>query len=158
MPEVQAGTRVRPLDELDLGAVTRIDERITGKYRPEFWEQRVGYYLRRDPEASRVAEADGKLVGFMMGDIRQGEFGLEEPTGWIERFGIDPDYRGRDLGKRLFDAVVGHFRASGVRTLRTLVSVDDPGIAGFLEAMGFQPSPLRALEMNISGPSTRRAP
>jgi ribosomal protein S18 acetylase RimI-like enzyme len=158
MPEVQAGTRVRPLDELDLGAITRIDERITGKYRPEFWEQRVGYYLRRDPEASRVAEVDGKLVGFMMGDIRQGEFGLEEPTGWIERFGIDPDFRGRDLGKQLFDAVVGHFRGGGVSTLRTLVSVDDQGIAGFLEAMGFTPSPLRALEMNISATSTKRTP
>ena len=90
MAKVAAGTRIRPLDELDIGAIVRIDERITGKYRPEVWEQRVGYYLRRDPEASRVAEVDGKVVGFMLGDVRAGEFGLEQPSGWIERFGIDP--------------------------------------------------------------------
>lgn len=155
MPEVQAGIRVRPLDELDLGAITRIDERVTGEYRPDVWEERVGYYLRRDPEASRVAEVDGKVVGFMMGDIRQGEFGLEEPSGWIERFGIDPDFRGRDLGKRLFDAVVGHFRDNGVKTLRTLVNAEDKGIAGFLKAVGFVPSPLQALEMDIPENSSR---
>lgn len=149
MPEVQAGPRVRPLDELDLGAITRIDERITGEYRPEVWEDRVGYYLRRDPDASQVVEMDGKVVGFMMGDIRGGEFGIEEPGGWIERFGIDPDYRGKDLGKRLFDAITGHFANQGVKTLRTLVNANDEGIGGFLKAMGFRPAPLTALEMKI---------
>lgn len=149
MPEVHAGPRVRPLDELDLGAITRIDERISGRYRPEVWEDRVGYYLRRDPDASQVVEMDGKVVGFMMGDIRGGEFGIEEPSGWIERFGIDPDYRGKDLGKQLFGAVTAHFGAQGVRTLRTLVNANDKGIAGFLEALGFTPAPLTALEMQI---------
>src|SRR5882762_805736 len=66
MPETQAGTRIRPLDELDISAIVRIDERIGGIYRPDIWEQRVGFYLRRDPGASQVAEADGKVVGFML--------------------------------------------------------------------------------------------
>ena len=149
MPEVQAGPRVRPLDELDLGAITKIDERISGQYRPEIWEERVGYYLRRDPDASQVVEIDGKVVGFMMGDVRNGEFGIEEPSGWIERVGIDPDFRGRDLGKHLFAAVTGHFRNQGVRTLRTLVHKKDKGVSGFLQAMGFEPAPLQALEMSI---------
>jgi ribosomal protein S18 acetylase RimI-like enzyme len=150
MPEVQAGQRVRPLDELDLGAITRIDERISGQYRPEIWEERVGYYLRRDPDASQVVEVGGKVVGFMMGDIRNGEFGIEEPSGWIERFGIDPDYRGKDLGKHLFAAVTEHFRDQGVRTLRTLVHENDAGVSGFLQAMGFKAAPLQALEMTIA--------
>ena len=144
-----SGTRIRPLDELDIGAIVRIDERITGKYRPEVWEQRVGYYLRRDPEASRVAEVDGKVVGFMLGDVRAGEFGLEEPSGWIERFGIDPDHRGRDLGRLMFDAMVAHFKAGGAHTVRTLVDRKDAEVAGFLRALGLSPSPLEALEMRL---------
>ena len=155
MPEVQAGTRVRPLDELDLGAVTKIDERISGAYRPEVWEQRVAYYLRRDPDASKVIEKGGAVVGFMMVDIREGEFGLEEPSGWIERFGIDPDHRGRDLGKQLFDAVTAHLNERGVGTVRTLVDADDKGIAGFLTALGFEPSRLQALEMKLSASSSK---
>ena len=87
--------RIRPLDEMDIGAIVGIDEKITGRYRPEVWERRIGYYLRRDPEASVVAEADGRVVGFMLGEVRSGEFGLEEPTGWIEVLGVDPGIRGR---------------------------------------------------------------
>ena len=144
-----SGTRIRPLDELDIGAIVRIDERITGKYRPEVWEQRVGYYLRRDPDASRVAEVDGKVVGFMLGDVRAGEFGLEQPSGWIERFGIDPDHRGRDLGKQMYEAIRAHFRAQGATTARTLVEKGDTGVTGFLNALGFAPSSLQALEVRL---------
>ncbi len=149
MPETQAGTRIRPLDELDIGAIVRIDERISGVYRPDVWEQRVAYYLRRDPGGSQVAEIDGRVVGFMLGDLRAGEFGLEEPGGWIERFGLDPDHRGRDLGRMMFDAMVAHFRAGGARTVRTLVDRNDTGVAGFLRALGLQPSALEALEMPL---------
>jgi len=151
MPEVEPMTKIRPLDELDIGSIVKIDERITGQYRPEIWERRVGYYLRRDPDSSRVAEVDGKVVGFMLGDVRAGEFGLEEPSGWIERFGIDPEYRGRDLGKQLFDAICGHFRQSGAKVVRTLVDGGDSKVAGFLEAVGFAPSALRALERRLDG-------
>lgn len=149
MPEVDVPTHVRPVDELDIGSIVRIDERITGIYRPELWEQRVGYYLRRDPESSQVAEVGGKVVGFMLGDVRVGEFGLEEPSGWIERFGIDPDYRGRDLGRQLFDALMKHFRGTGAKTVRTMVDVKDAEVAGFLKALGFVPSRLSALEIPL---------
>src|SRR5207247_6213179 len=133
----------------DIGSVVRIDERITGVYRPDFWEQRVGYYLRRDPESSRVAEVDGRVVGFMLGDVRAGEFGIEEPSGWIERFGIDPEHRGRDLGKQMFEAILGHFKASGAATVRTLADGKEAGVTGFLKALGFAPSPLQALELRL---------
>ena len=153
MPGTQAETRIRPLDELDIGAIVRIDERISGAYRPDIWEQRVGFYLRRDPGASQMAEADGRVVGFMLGDLRAGEFGLEEPSGWIERFGIDPDHRGRDLGRRMFEAMVAHFRAGGARSVRTLVDRGDAGLAAFLRALGLEPSPLEALEMRLDAPA-----
>lgn len=150
MPGVQPAVRVRPLDELDIGGVVRIDERITGQYRPEIWEQRIGYYLRRDPEACRVAEVDGKVVGFMLGDIRAGEFGIEEPTGWIERFGLDPDHRGRDLGRQMFEGIVEHFRAAGATRVQTLVDGKDAGVTAFLKALGFTPSSLQALEIPLT--------
>jgi ribosomal protein S18 acetylase RimI-like enzyme len=152
MPDVKNGVRTRPLDELDIGSIVRIDERISGVYRPEFWEQRVGYYMRRDPGASQVAEVEGRVVGFMLGDLRAGEFGLEEPSGWIERFGIDPDFRGRDLGRLMFEAIRTHFAAEGATRVRTLADRDQAGVAGFLAALGFEPAPLVALEMKVSRP------
>ncbi len=141
--------RVRPLNELDIEAVTRIDERITGRYRPEVWEQRVAYYIRRDPESSQVAELGGKVVGFVFGEVRGGEFGLEEPTGWLEFFGVDPDARGRAIGRRLVDALLAHFRSEGAHIARTMVATRDQEIAGFLKAMDFAPAPLTALEKRL---------
>ena len=149
MPETSTTVRIRPLDELDITGIVRIDEKISGIYRPEIWEERIMYYTRRDPGASQVAESGGKIVGFMLGDLRAGEFGLEEPSGWIERFGIDPEFRGQDLGRRLFDAIKTHFTAEGAKSVRTLVDTNDGGVAGFLKAIGFTPAPLQALELRI---------
>ncbi|NJL27441.1 MAG: hypothetical protein HC897_05870, partial [Thermoanaerobaculia bacterium] len=56
MAQTTADLRIRPLDTVDIGEVVRIDEKITGLYRPEVWESRIGYYLRRDPDAALVAE------------------------------------------------------------------------------------------------------
>jgi len=141
--------RIRVLTELDIGSVVRIDEKLSGCYRPGVWEQRVGYYLRRDPEASRVAEVGERVVGFMLGEVRGGEFGQEEPTGWIEFFGVDPDHRGRGLGRQLIEALLAHFRGQGVRVVRTLADRGDAGVTGFLSAAGFGPSPLQALERRL---------
>ena len=144
-----ADTRIRPVTELDLDAITRIDERITGRYRPEVWEQRVVYYIRRDPDAPKVAERDGAVVGFMLGEVRGGEFGLEEPTGWVEFFGVDPSARGGGVGRKLVDALLDHFRARGAHVARTMVASRDEEIASFLKANGFATAPLEALERRL---------
>ena len=137
-PDVQ----VRQLDTVDLGAVTDIDEKITGRYRPDVWERRVGYYLRRDPDAALVAEIGGEVVGFMLGEVRSGEFGLEEPTGWIEVLGVDPERRG-GIGRRLAEALLDHFRDKGATTVRTLVDETMDDVAGFFVSLGFEPASLK---------------
>ena len=108
------------------------------------------YYMRRDPDACQVAELGNKVVGFMLADLRGGEFGLEETSGWVERFGVDPDFQGRSIGRRLFVAVVDHMKRQGAVTMRTLVEKSDSELASFLRAVGFENAPLTALEMRIS--------
>ncbi len=143
MPETESEIRVRPLDELDISAIVAIDEKISGRYRPEVWERRIGYYIRRDPDAPVVAEADGEVVGFMLGEVRSGEFGLEEPTGWIEVLGVDPGHRGRSIGRRMAEAMLEHFRGQGARSVRTLVDEEMGELHGFFTSLGFEPATLR---------------
>lgn len=154
MTSIASDIRIRPLSELDISRIVSIDERLTGVYRPEVWERRVGYYLRRDPESCPVAEFEGKVVGFMFSDVRGGEFGLEETTGWIERFGVDPDYQGRSIGRRLFDAVKSHMVQNEVVTIRTLVDKNDSDLAAFLRAVGFDNASLQALELRVGAGAT----
>jgi ribosomal protein S18 acetylase RimI-like enzyme len=143
VPATHDDLTIRPLDELDVSGIAAIDEKIGGAYRPEVWEGRCGYYIRRDPEGSFVAESDGRVVGFMLGEVRSGEFGLEEPTGWIEVLGVDPDERGKAVGRRLADAMLGHFRERGASRVQTLVDEDREDIRSFFASLGFEPSTLR---------------
>jgi ribosomal protein S18 acetylase RimI-like enzyme len=151
---VQAATevKIRPLNELDIGAIVKIDEKVTGKYRPDEWERRIQYYIRRDPEASVVAEVNGAVVGFMLGEVRSGEFGLEEPTGWIEVLGIDPAHQGKAIGQQLAGAMLDHFKSEGAKSVRTLVHENLKHweqINRFFRSLGFQEVPLHAYEKRL---------
>ena len=143
MSETTGEVRIRCLEDTDLGAITAIDEKIGGSYRPEVWEGRMAYYSRRDPDASLVAEVGGRVVGFMFGEIRSGEFGMEEPTGWIEVLGVDPAARGQAVGRRLAESMTEYFERSGATAVRTMVDSDMVEIERFFESLGFQPASLR---------------
>ncbi|MHC4550040.1 MAG: GNAT family N-acetyltransferase [Planctomycetota bacterium] len=141
---------LRPITELDIEAVSAIDEKITGTYRPEDWERRFAYYLRRDPELSLVADAGGSVVGFMLGEVRAGEFGLDEPAGWIEVMGVDPGHQGRAIGRRLLEGMLDNFKSRGATAVRTLV--DEEGqqeLLSFFGALGFAPTPIRTLSRDL---------
>lgn len=140
---------IRPITELDIEAICKIDERITGKYRPEVWEDRVVYYIRRDPDSSQVAEVGGRVVGFMLGEVRGGEFGLEEPTGWVEFFGVDPQAREKGIGRSLIEALFAGFKARGAHVARTMVARTDTDIDAFIRRIGFTPAPVTAFEKRL---------
>ena len=144
-----ADVKIRPVTELDIEAICRIDERITRTYRPEVWEDRVIYYIRRDPDSSQVAEVGGTVVGFMLGEVRGGEFGLEEPTGWVEFFGVDPGARERGVGRSLIEALLARFKAKGAHVARTMVRTEDKDIDAFIRRSGFAPAPITALEKRL---------
>ncbi len=141
---------IHPVDELVVSGIAALDEKISGSYSPEVWEQRVMYYIRRDPEGSFVAEVAGEVVGFIFGEVRSGEFGLEQPTGWIEVVAVDPDCRGRAVGRKLADALLGRFRELGVQRVNTLVSEKMEGLTQFFASIGFAPSDLRSLSLDLS--------
>src|SRR5262245_24860267 len=149
MVETATEAAIRPVEELDIEEIAAIDEKIGGRYRPDVWEKRVFYYLRRDPEGSFVATARGRVVGFMLGEVRSGEFGLEEPTGWVEVLGVDPGFQGRAVGRQLAAAMLEHFRAQGAHRVRTLVDEHMPQIEKFFRSLGFQPAPVKALALDL---------
>lgn len=149
MNETKANVLVRELQDTDIGGITALDEKIGGEYRPDIWEMRIGYYLRRDPEALVVAELDGRVVGFMLGEVRSGEFGLEEPTGWIEVLGVDPEIRGQAIGRQMAERMLDHFRRREATTVRTLVEDSMEDIGAFFARIGFSQAPLKTLEMKL---------
>ena len=154
MVETATEVAIRPVEELDIEDIAAIDEKIGGRYRPEVWDKRVFYYLRRDPEGSFVATAGGRVVGFMLGEVRSGEFGMEEPTGWVEVLGVDPGFQGGGVGRRLAAAILDHFRAQGAQRVRTLVDERMPEIEKFFRSLGFEAAPVKALALELAAGDT----
>jgi ribosomal protein S18 acetylase RimI-like enzyme len=149
MQTLATDVRIRPANELDLQAIIEIDEKIGGSYRPEVWERRLAYYIRRDPDSSVVAEIEGKVVGFMLGEVRSGEFGLDEPTGWVEVLGVDPSCRGLRIGQRLAEAMFEHFRGRGAAIVRTLVEAERGDLTRFFASLGFEAGSLLPLVKHL---------
>jgi ribosomal protein S18 acetylase RimI-like enzyme len=141
---------VRSLSELDLEGIVRIAEKTRGRYEPDLWEDRVTYYLRRAPEGSVVAEQAGEVVGFMLGDVRTGEFGIEEKSGWIEVLGVDPEAAGKGVGRALAEEMLARFRRAGVATVRTMVDRSMPEVEAFFGRLGFEPDTLRSFSMKLA--------
>ena len=141
--------QVRSLTELDLDGIVRIGEKTRNRYEPDLWEGRVTYYLRRAPEGSVVAEVDGEVAGFMLGDIRSGEFGIEEQCGWIEVMGVDPDFAGRGVGRALAEEMLRRYAARGVGKVRTMVDSSMPEVEAFFTRLGFAADTLRSYCMDL---------
>lgn len=97
-----------------------------------------------------MVEVEGQVVGFMLGEVRSGEFGLTEPTGWIEVLGLDPAFHGRSLGRQLAEAMLAHFRERGAVVVRTLVDHERmPGIKKFFESLDFEEASITPLAKRL---------
>ncbi len=86
---------IRLMRESDLQAIIEIDERVTSNKRPEYYERKVASMLDKKASiaSSLVAEYDGQVVGFVMGNIYIGEFGIPQTTAALDTIGIDPEYK-----------------------------------------------------------------
>jgi hypothetical protein len=60
----------------DLERIVQIDTKVLGQSRPEYWEMKVELVEKRSPMGSLVAELDGEVVGFIIGDASGWEYGV----------------------------------------------------------------------------------
>jgi GNAT superfamily N-acetyltransferase len=138
---------VRPLEPTDLDAIVRIDEKLSGQTRREYWQRRLELASLRPPWMSLVAETDGRLAGFVFGWVGESEFGIAEPTAWLDLIGVDPPYRGRGIGR----ALVERFVASGrelraIRKVATLIDLGQADVREFFVRQGFRHGPMIQME------------
>lgn len=145
-----ANIDVRPARPRDLDAVIAIDATVTGLEKRSYWRAVFRRYAG-SREAGRqflVAEIEGRVAGFIIGEVRDWEFG-SPPCGWV--FGIDvrPDARLAGIGARLLDAICANFRRAGVHTVRTLLGRDNTLVLSFFRSQGMMAGPFIPLEMHV---------
>jgi ribosomal protein S18 acetylase RimI-like enzyme len=88
-------------------------------------------YLRRNPGASQVAVADGRLVGAVLA-------GHDGRRGFVYHLAVDPGARGHGLGRELVSRALAVLRKQGVRRVLLLVASDNAGGRAFWRRCGWE--------------------
>ena len=141
--------RVRSAGPADLAQVVAIDERATGLAKPEYWAGILRRYGRRGaPRRFLVAEAGARIVGYIVGEVRDWEFG-SPPCGWVFGLGVRPDVREAGIGAAMLAAITADFRRLGVATVRTLIARDNQLVLSFFRSQGMMAAPFIALERDL---------
>jgi ribosomal protein S18 acetylase RimI-like enzyme len=147
---VPAAITVRPVRRADLDRVIAIDAIVTGLRKQDYWRALYRRYGGVDDDARHflVAEVEGRVAGFVIGEVRDWEFG-SPPCGWVFAISVDPSVRLAGVGTRLLDAISEGFRRKGVRKLRTMLSRDNTLILSFFRSQGMTAGSLLPLEMDL---------
>lgn len=135
--------RIRLMKPEDFDAVVGIDERILKGSRPEYYKVKFEKIVESSdslPISLVAEEENGNVVGFVMGELYMGEYGIFEEQATIDTIGVDPNCHHTGIGRRLMDEFVDHVKRIGVKKISTLVSLDDPRLTKFFGANRFSPS------------------
>ena len=129
---------IRLMEKEDIDYIVDIDTKVLGETRRDYWVTKIIRQAETRPrDASLVAEIDGKVIGFILGEVSGWEFKVPNNIGWIDTIGIDPDYQNRGIAKELANGLVDNLKLYGVDTLYTLVNWNDWDLLQFFHAMGF---------------------
>ena len=141
---------IRPVEAADLGQVIAIDAESTGIAKTDNWYEvfhRFGTGHSRQ-RLFLVAEADNAIQGFVIGEVRDWEFG-SPPCGWVFAINVRPGARLAGLGTKLLEAVCTGFRRASVATVRTQVSRDNNLVLSFFRSQGMMAAPVITLERSL---------
>ena len=144
--------KVRLMEPEDFNDVLAIDEKVNKVLREEYYKLKFEKLVKSKEYAptSLVAEnEEGKVVGFIMGELFIGEYGISEDRAKLDTIGVDPDYQNKGVGKLLLKEFIEHLKSLGVEKISTLVDWNDIELIKFFSANNFEPSKTIHLELKV---------
>ncbi len=144
--------KIRRMVDADLPRVNYIDRLLFGEERVPTWPFSFeAYWQIHHPGLSFVAEVEGEVAGFLVGNIVQEEhsqsinrlshtiadFSRHRLVGWIDMLGIDPKYQHRGIGRALVEAFHEECKRNNA-PMRGIAREDDEKLKSFLVSLGFR--------------------
>ena len=133
----------------DFEAVVAIDDRLFRTSRREYHEMKFDklFHSKDYLPVSLVAEEeDGTVVGFVMGELYMGEYGIFQEAATLDTIGVDPNYQKKGIGKQLINEYMDHLKRVGVKKITTLIDWNYSRMIHFFSANKFSPSKTINLE------------
>ncbi|MDR2239581.1 MAG: GNAT family N-acetyltransferase [Zoogloeaceae bacterium] len=141
---------VRTIRMSDLDGVVAIDKKITGQERREYYQRKLEQAVSKNTvNASLAAEVNGKLAGFMMGDVFFGEYGISDGSALVDTLGVNPEFQNHGIASELMDQFLMNMKAASVAKIYTLVNWSDFALERFFSRHKFQPSKRICLELQL---------
>jgi ribosomal protein S18 acetylase RimI-like enzyme len=157
---------LRSLYPEDITQLSRIESSLTGSSRRAFLEKRLAVATANlgevfldeiggmplDPQTMpdsfiTCAVLDGrKLAGYGFARILEGEFGARSAIVELDDIGVDPDYQGKGIGKKVIAGIEQRMGKRNISTLRTQVDWLNFSMIGFfastavLDTIGVHPA------------------
>lgn len=127
---------IRSMTEDDISQVLDLDQRVSGLQRTVAYSGVVDSYVGGELGLSCVAEAEGKIVGYILGRLAYSPPPLGK-SAWIQIVGVAPEHRRRGIGRRLVAAFLEQSRTREARPVHISVPLWDEGSQKFLQGCGF---------------------
>ena len=148
----KSNIKIRLMKAKDFDAVVGIDERVLKASRLDYYKLRFEKLVNSKDYVltSLVAEEEnGNVVGFVMGELYIGEYGISQERATLDTIGIDPAYQNRGIGEELINEFMDHLKHLGVQKVNTLVDWHNSELIGFFSANNFSLSQTINLERTL---------
>jgi len=147
--EVLTELKVRVAAETDLPAIMNFDERSNKDANPRYWQEMFARYCDdKNKQLFLVCETGNEIVGFIIGEVRDWEFG-SDPCGWVFALGVRLDVRLGGVATRLYNELCQFFKNAGVTTVRTMLARQDIDSLSFFRSQGMMAGPYVQLEKDL---------
>jgi ribosomal protein S18 acetylase RimI-like enzyme len=136
----------------DTSAVIELDGRVLGKPRAEYFERRLAALEHTDTGHHLiflVADSRDEILGFVMGTLTSGEFGLAQVTAIIDSIVVHPHYRRQHIGQQLIESFLSQSTRLGAKAAYTLVQWENWELLKVFHALGFALASTIPLERRI---------
>mgnify|MGYP001035187563 CR=1 FL=1 len=119
---VQRLVRIRDVKSTDMQAILAIEYKC---FKDPYPLSLLNRLHAMHPDGFLVAEAEGKVVGYVIGVLRWGA------TGHILAIAIDPPYQRQGIASALMEHVIDRLRARGAKLVRLEVRKSNAGAQQF---------------------------
>jgi len=143
---------IRNIRKEDFDQIVEIDSLAIGYPRNPYFDKKFRRMFGDDSGLmlALVAEYNKKIIGFIMGEANNGEYGIAEPVASVDTLGLDPDFTRSGVGKLLIEDFCTIAEKAGISLMTTLVASAWPEIIEFFKAHGFKPAGMLALDRKLN--------
>lgn len=128
--------KIREMRPEDVEGILEIERATKGDKRAATYAPVPDSCIGGEMDSSVVAEAKGKIVGFVLGRVVGSPTELRD-VAWIELIGVLPEYQHKGIGRKMVEFWKERCRKKGIKKVHIMLNWRDWWLLSFFESLGF---------------------